>query len=38
MSDRLGGKRKGGGGQKLLAKLSQAAQCEEDKRPLCASY
>lgn len=46
MSDRAGGVRErkglgGGGGssgQKLLAKLSQPAQCEEDKRALCASY
>lgn len=33
-----GGRRGVRGGQNLLAKLSKPAQCEEDKRLLCASY
>lgn len=33
-----GGKRGVRGGQNLLPKLSKPAQCEEDKRLLCASH
>lgn len=33
-----GGERRVRGGQNLLAKLSEPAECEEDKRLLCVSY
>lgn len=33
-----GGKRRVRGGQNLLAKLSEPAECKEDKRLLCVSY